>query len=55
MFTLAMRCADCSGCLIGKKCHGYDSSGRHGPPDIKTCRIYGIDCSGGADNSGNVT
>jgi len=49
----AKRCADCSGCLIENECHGYDPRGIFGPPDVKTCRIYGIDCSGGAEDSEN--
>jgi len=42
---------DCSDCLIGNECYGYDPSGRAGPPDVETCTIFGIDCSGGAGDS----
>ena len=52
--TLAMKCVDCNGCQIGDDCVGYDPSGRFGPPDVKTCRMFGIDCSGGAADSGNI-
>ena len=45
---------DCSDCLIGNDCYGYDPSGRAGPPDVETCRIFGIDCSGGAGDSSNI-
>jgi len=47
----AMRCADCNGCQIGDECVGYDPSGTYGPPDEKTCRIHGVDCSGVPDDS----
>ena len=52
--TLAMRCADCNGCQIGDECVGYDPSGTYGPPDEKTCRIHGVDCSGVPDDSSNI-
>ena len=44
----------CNGCLIQNRCYGYDPSGRRGLPDEMTCRIYGTDCSGRADDSGNI-
>jgi len=46
-----MRCVDCNGCQIGDDCVAYDPSGRSGPPDVKTCKEWGIDCSGGEDDS----
>ena len=49
-----MRCVDCNGCQIGDDCVAYDPSGRSGPPDVKTCKEWGIDCSGGEDNSSNI-
>ena len=49
-----MRCVDCNGCQIGDDCVGYDPSAISGPPDVKTCKLLGIDCSGGADDSSNI-